>query len=237
MCDLNVIPEIESSWKNNMKDDFKSDYFTQLKSFLLKDKQNNRIFPDEKNILNAFNTTPFNNVKVVIIGQDPYHSYETINDKIIPHAHGLCFSVPEEAKKIPPSLKNIFKELNQDLDINIPAHGNLSSWAEQGVLLLNATLTVRSHEAGSHQKKGWETFTDSAIQRLSLKKNGLVFLLWGRFAQNKESLIDTSKHFVLKAAHPSPFSAYNGFFGCKHFSKTNEILENNNNDKIDWEIK
>jgi uracil-DNA glycosylase len=237
MYDLNVIPEIESSWKNNMKDDFKSDYFTQLKSFLLKDKQNNRIFPDEKNILNAFNTTPFNNVKVVIIGQDPYHSYETINDKIIPHAHGLCFSVPEEAKKIPPSLKNIFKELNQDLDINIPAHGNLSSWAEQGVLLLNATLTVRSHEAGSHQKKGWETFTDSAIQRLSLKKNGLVFLLWGRFAQNKEGLIDTSKHFVLKAAHPSPFSAYNGFFGCKHFSKTNEILENNNNDKIDWEIK
>jgi uracil-DNA glycosylase len=237
MSGLTVIPEIESSWRNSMKDDFRSDYFTQLKSFLLKEKKHNQVFPNGKDIFNAFNSTPFNKVKVIIIGQDPYHSHETINDEIIPHAQGLCFSVPKSAKKIPPSLKNIFKELNQDLALNIPTHGNLSSWAEQGVLLLNATLTVRSHEAGSHQKKGWETFTDSVIQRLSVERNGLIFLLWGRFAQNKESLIDTNKHFVLKAAHPSPFSAYNGFFGCKHFSKTNEILENNNYEKIDWEIK
>ncbi|MBL4594453.1 MAG: uracil-DNA glycosylase [Flavobacteriales bacterium] len=230
-------PEIENSWKIAMEKDFNSDYFVQLKSFLLQEKQKNQIFPEEQHIFNAFKYTPFNKVKVVIIGQDPYHSFETIDGEILPHAHGLCFSVPKEAKKIPPSLKNIFKEIKQDLDYDIPTHGNLSSWAKQGILLLNATLTVRSHEAGSHQKQGWEKFTDSVIKRLSEEREGLIFLLWGRFAQNKEELIDSSIHHILKAAHPSPFSAYNGFFGCQHFSKTNEILSNNDTEKIDWQIK
>lgn len=237
MSEIKINPEIEKSWEAVMGKDFNSNYFTQLKSFLVIEKQTNSIFPKGKDIFNAFNYTPFDKVKVVIIGQDPYHSYETTDNKIIPHAHGLCFSIPEKARKIPPSLKNIFKEINQDLGLEIPSHGNLTSWAQQGVLLLNATLTVRVHEAGSHQKKGWETFTDSAIKRLSEEKEGLVFLLWGRFAQNKEELIDTTKHFVLKAAHPSPFSAYNGFFGCQHFSKTNEILSNNGQEEIDWKIK
>lgn len=237
MSEIKIKPEIEESWKAAMNKDFNDNYFTQLKAFLLKEKQNSSVFPEGKNIFNAFNCTPFNKVKVVIIGQDPYHSYETIDNKIVPHAHGLCFSIPEKAKKIPPSLKNIFKEINQDLGFEIPDHGNLTSWAQQGVFLLNATLTVRVHEAGSHQKKGWETFTDSVIKKLSDEKNRLIFLLWGKFAQNKEELIDTNKHFILKAAHPSPFSAYNGFFGCKHFSKTNEILSNNGQKKIDWKIK
>ncbi len=237
MSEIKIKPEIEESWKIAMRDDFNSEYFTHLKSFLIQEKHGKKVFPSGENIFNAFNYTPFNEVKVVIIGQDPYHSYETINDKVLPHAHGLCFSIPKEAKKVPPSLKNIFKEIKQDLGFEVPNHGNLSSWAKQGVLLLNATLTVRAHEAGSHQKKGWETFTDSAIRQLSEEKKGLVFLLWGRFAQNKEILIDTDKHFVLKAAHPSPFSAHNGFFGCKHFSKTNELLSSNSSGKIDWEIK
>ena len=228
---------IEESWKIALEDDLKSDYFSQLHSFLLLEYQKNRVFPEEKNIFAAFNSTPFNNVKVVIIGQDPYHSYENINEKMVPHAHGLCFSVPKLAKKIPPSLKNIFKEIHQDIGTNIPSHGNLSSWSKQGVLLLNATLTVRAHEAGSHQKQGWERFTNATIKKLSNEKKGLIFLLWGRFAQNKEELIDSSKHHILNAAHPSPFSAYNGFFGCKNFSKTNEILESNKQKKIDWEIK
>jgi len=195
------------------------------------------VFPLGKDIFNAFNLTPFSKVKVVIIGQDPYHSFEIINNIPIPHAHGLCFSIPTAAKKIPPSLKNIFKELNQDLGLSIPTHGNLSNWAKQGVLLLNATLTVRAHEAGSHQKKGWEIFTDVVIQKLSEQQEGLVFLLWGKFAQDKEILIDADKHSILKAAHPSPFSAYHGFFGCKHFSRTNEILKNRGLTEIDWQIK
>jgi uracil-DNA glycosylase len=237
MSEIKVNPKIEESWEQAMTADFKSNYFTQLKSFLIQEKQKNRVFPEGKNIFNAFNFTPFKSVKVVIIGQDPYHSFETINNEVVPHAHGLCFSVPKKANKIPPSLQNIFKELNQDIGLNIPANGNLSGWAKQGVLLLNATLTVRAHEAGSHQKKGWEIFTDSAIKKLSEQKKGLIFLLWGRFAQNKEALIDSNKHYILKAAHPSPFSAYNGFFGCKHFSKTNEILKNNGSKEIDWQIK
>jgi uracil-DNA glycosylase len=237
MTETNIKPEIEKSWKEAMNSNFTSEYFVQLKSFLKQEKKLSRVFPEGKNIFKAFNSTPFNEVKVVIIGQDPYHTYETIDGKILPHAHGLCFSISKAAKKVPPSLKNIFKEIHQDLGYDIPNHGNLSSWAKQGVLLLNATLTVRAHEAGSHQKQGWETFTDSAIKKLSEEKKGLVFLLWGRFAQNKEELIDTSKHHILKAAHPSPFSAYNGFFGCQHFSKTNEILSNNGSKKIDWKIK
>lgn len=221
-------PKIESSWKKSLEKEFNSEYFSNLKSFLKHEEKNKTIYPPEKDIFNAFNLTPFNNVKVVIIGQDPYHGEN--------QAHGLCFSVANGVKP-PPSLANIFKELNTDLNIPIPSIGNLSKWSKQGVLLLNATLTVRANEAGSHQKKGWEIFTDAAIQQLSEKKEKLIFLLWGKFAQKKEILIDTSKHYVLKAAHPSPFSAYNGFFGCHHFSKTNELLKANGLTEIDWSIE
>jgi len=237
-----INPEIEDGWKQLLVDDFNSENFKQLKSFLksekeLEAKKETLIFPPNKDILNAFNYTPLNSVKVVIIGQDPYHSYEENDNKIIPHAHGLCFSIPKEAKKIPPSLKNIYKEIKTDLGFEIPTHGNLTSWAKQGVLMLNATLTVRVHNAGSHQKKGWEEFTNSAIKKLSTSQNNLVFLLWGKFAQQKEELIDSSKHLILKAAHPSPFSAHNGFFGCQHFSKTNQHLNKIGKNEIDWEIK
>jgi uracil-DNA glycosylase len=229
---------IDDSWKSVLKTDFESEYFNQLKSFLISEKQTNKqIFPKGSEIFHAFNSTPFDKVRVVIIGQDPYHSFEIIDNKTVAHAHGLCFSIPKEAKKIPPSLKNIFKELQSDLNFTVPSHGNLTYWAEQGVLLINATLTVRAHEARSHQNKGWENFTDSIIQKLSSEKEGLVFLLWGNFAQKKGALIDTAKHYVLKAAHPSPFSAYNGFFGCQHFSKTNEILKTKGLTEIDWQIK
>jgi len=228
---------IDPIWNEFLIDEFNSDYFHQLNAFLISERKGNEIFPKEENVFNAFNTTPFNKVKVIIIGQDPYHSYGEINGEKIPHAHGLSFSVPTETNKIPPSLKNIFKELNQDLGFEIPTHGDLTSWAKQGVLLLNATLTVRVHEAGSHQKKGWETFTNSVIKKISLQKEGVIFLLWGKFAQQKEALINTKKHHVLKAAHPSPFSAYNGFYGCKHFSETNKLLISTGNNEIDWEIK
>ncbi|MEJ6736318.1 MAG: uracil-DNA glycosylase [Flavobacteriales bacterium] len=224
-------------WNEFLIDEFNSDYFHQLNTFLISERKGNEIFPKEENVFNAFNTTPFNKVKVVIIGQDPYHSYEEINGGNLPHAHGLSFSVPTGTNKIPPSLKNIFKELNQDLGFKIPKQGDLRSWAKQGVLLLNATLTVRAHEAGSHQKKGWETFTNNVIEKISLQKEGVIFLLWGKFAQQKETLINTKKHHILKAAHPSPFSAYNGFYGCKHFSETNKLLISNGNNEIDWEIK
>lgn len=227
----------DSIWNEFLIDEFNSDYFHQLNAFLISERKGNEIFPKEENVFNAFNTTPFNKVKVVIIGQDPYHSYEEREGESFPHAHGLSFSVPTGTNKIPPSLKNIFKELNQDLGFKIPTHGDLTSWAKQGVLLLNATLTVRAHEAGSHQKKGWETFTNNVIEKISLQKEDVIFLLWGKFAQQKEALIDTKKHHVLKAAHPSPFSAYNGFYGCKHFSETNKLLISTGNNEIDWEIK
>jgi uracil-DNA glycosylase len=164
---------------------------------------------------------------VVVLGQDPYHGKG--------QAHGLCFSVPQDVQA-PPSLVNVFKEIRSDLGIPVPSHGNLEKWARQGVLLLNATLTVRANQPGSHQKKGWERFTDAVIRRLSDQRVGLVFLLWGKYAQDKENLIDTKKHYVLKAAHPSPFSAYNGFFGCRHFSKTNDILHRHGLKEIDWNI-
>lgn len=228
---------MNEDWNAFLTNEFESEYFSELDSFLSSEIEKNQIFPTKDKIFNAFNTTPINRVKVVIIGQDPYHSYEEINGGILPHAHGLSFSVPKEAKKIPPSLKNIFKELNQDLDIDIPKNGELTPWAKQGVLLLNATLTVRSHQPGSHQKKGWEKFTDNAIKELSQHKEGLIFLLWGKFAQQKEMLINTDKHYILKAAHPSPFSAYKGFYGCKHFSKANKILTDNGHKEINWQIK
>ena len=223
-----IYPKIEASWKAILLDEFNKDYFKELKQFLRQEKQQHIIYPSGKEIFNAFNCTPFEKVKVVILGQDPYHGKG--------QAHGLSFSVPFGIKP-PPSLKNIFKELKADLDIPIAESGNLTSWAKQGVLLLNTTLTVRAKQAGSHQNKGWENFTDAVISSLSENKEDLVFLLWGRFAQNKASLIDSKKHYILTAAHPSPFSAYGGFFGCKHFSKTNEILNKNGLETIDWRLQ
>ena len=194
---------------------------------MLAERTQHAVYPPGPSIFEAFNLTPFDKVKVVILGQDPYHGDG--------QAHGLSFSVPDGIKP-PPSLVNIFKELHQDLSIPIPKSGNLTKWAKQGVLLLNATLTVRAKTPGSHQKKGWEQFTDAAIRSLSNEKEGLVFMLWGRFAQEKESLIDHQKHFILKAAHPSPFSAHNGFFKCRHFSKTNDILKKLGKEPIDWTL-
>ena len=223
-----IEPKIEESWKSLLAEEFNKDYFSKLKQFLVEERQTQKIFPPGKLIFNAFDSTPVYKVKVVILGQDPYHGPG--------QAHGLCFSVPEGIKQ-PPSLVNIFKEQKEDIGIEIPRHGNLQKWADQGVLLLNATLTVRSAQAGSHQKRGWETFTDAAIQKLSENQNGIVFLLWGRYAQNKEAIISrTNNHLILKAAHPSPLSAYNGFFGCKHFSKANEFLLANDKESINWQV-
>jgi uracil-DNA glycosylase len=224
---VNINPDIEQSWKVVLLEEFNKDYFIQLKQFLLDEKKQYSIFPKEKDIFNALNYTPFNKVKVVILGQDPYHG--------MGQAHGLSFSVPDGVKQ-PPSLKNIFKEIASDLNLPLPETGNLSPWAKQGVLLLNATLSVRVKQAGSHQKKGWEEFTDSVIQNISQKKKGVIFLLWGRFAQDKAELIDKNKHHILTAPHPSPFSVYRGFFGCKHFSKTNKLLAEQGLKEIDWKI-
>jgi uracil-DNA glycosylase len=222
-----VKPEIEESWKKVLLSEFQAPYFADLKAFLVEEKEKFRVFPPGPQIFSAFNQTPFEKVKVVLLGQDPYHGPG--------QAHGLCFSVGRGMAK-PPSLLNIFKELQSDLGVSIPAHGNLEQWAEQGVLLLNATLTVRAHQAGSHQKRGWERFTDAAIRVLSERRNGIIFLLWGSYAQAKEALIDTGRHHVLKAPHPSPLSASRGFFGCRHFSMTNRILKAQGLEEIDWRI-
>jgi uracil-DNA glycosylase len=223
-----INPQIESSWKEVLIDEFNLDYFISLKKFLLEERKKYILYPPGSKIFNAFNHTPFDKVKVVILGQDPYHGPG--------QAHGLCFSVPVGIIQ-PPSLVNIFRELQSDLGIPMPRHGNLEYWTKQGVLLLNATLTVRANLAGSHQGKGWERFTDAAIKKLSANRSGIVFLLWGQYAQAKETLIDKNKHFILKAAHPSPYSAFNGFFGCKHFSKTNELLIKQGLSAIDWTIQ
>lgn len=222
-----VNPVIEESWKDALAEQFAAPYFAQLKQFLVTEKQQFVVYPPGPQIFNAFNLTPFDKVKVVIIGQDPYHEPG--------QAHGLCFSV-QPGTKFPPSLMNIFQELQSDLGIPMPQNGNLEKWAQQGVLLLNATLTVRAHQAGSHQRRGWELFTDAAISQLSQKRSGIVFLLWGSYAQAKIQLIDSSKHFILTAPHPSPLSAYRGFFGCKHFSKTNELLVQSGQTPIDWSL-
>lgn len=222
-----VNPSIEEGWKQVLMDEFQSPYFSELKAFLVEEKKRYTIYPPGRLIFNAFQHTPFDRVKVVILGQDPYHGRG--------QAHGLCFSVPQGIRQ-PPSLVNIFKELQSDLGIPVPAHGNLEKWADQGVLLINATLTVRDSQAGSHQKKGWETFTNRVIENVSTHKSGIVFLLWGRYAQAKENLIDGTKHLILKSAHPSPLSAYNGFLGCKHFSRTNEYLEQQGLTGIDWSL-
>lgn len=222
-----ISPNIDESWKSALWQEFKSEYFAQLKDFLLIEKSNYRVYPPGPLIFNAFNRTPLDKVKVVILGQDPYHGEG--------QAHGLCFSVPPGVKP-PPSLVNIFKEIRTDTGLPVPANGNLEAWADQGVMLLNATLTVRASCAGSHQNKGWEKFTDRAIQTVSEQCENVVFLLWGKYAQAKESLIDARKHLVMKAAHPSPLSAYNGFFGCKHFSKTNDFLREKGVKEIDWRL-
>jgi len=220
---------LEESWLKAIDGEFEKDYMKNLKAFLLEEKQRGAtIYPKATDIFNALAHTPFDKVEVVILGQDPYHGTG--------QAHGLSFSV-QKGMTIPPSLKNIYKELEADIPgFKTPGHGNLTKWADEGVLLLNATLTVRAHEAGSHQGKGWEIFTDKLISTLSEQRKGIVFLLWGRYAQNKSALIDESKHTVLKAAHPSPFSAYNGFFGCKHFSQANAILIKEGKKPIDWQI-
>ena len=220
-------PDIEEQWYKALKDEFEASYFADIKSFLIEEKKQHIVFPPSSLIFNAFNLTPFDDVKVVILGQDPYHN--------IGQAHGLAFSVPDNIQK-PPSLINIFKELNQDLGLPIPTHGNLEKWAKEGVLLLNASLTVRAHMAASHAKIGWQQFTDAAIKALSDKKQNLVFILWGNYAIAKENLIDHDKHLILKTVHPSPLSASRGFFGCKHFSKTNEYLIKNNIKPIDWSL-
>lgn len=220
--------QIEESWKKVLKEEFEKPYFQHIITFLKAEKATGKIiYPPGPLIFNAFKQTPFNKLKVVLLGQDPYHNKG--------QAHGLSFSVPDGVPK-PPSLVNIFKELHSDLGIKIPESGNLEKWARQGVLLLNASLTVRQNEPGSHAKIGWLQFTDSVIRKISDEKEGIVFLLWGKFAQEKQALIDETKHFVLKAAHPSPYSANNGFFGCRHFSMTNELLMKQHKSPIDWKL-
>ena len=217
--------KIESSWKNLLNDEFEKEYFIELTEFVRQEYQVNRIYPPGSQIFNAFDHCKLDDLKVVILGQDPYHGAN--------QAHGLCFSV-NEGIPMPPSLLNIFKEIKSDLGKPIPPHGNLTRWANQGVLLLNATLTVRAGLAGSHQKKGWEIFTDAVIQKISNHKSQVVFMLWGSYAQQKQALIKETIHCVLKAPHPSPLSAHRGFFGCKHFSKANEYLTSKGLPIINW---
>ncbi|MBP6022867.1 uracil-DNA glycosylase [Ferruginibacter sp.] len=221
--------QMEPSWKAVLKNEFTKPYFQQVVTFLKTEKAAGKtIYPPGPLIFNAFNQTPFSKLKVVIIGQDPYHGPG--------QAHGLSFSVPNGIKP-PPSLVNIFKEIESDTGVAMPLqYGNLTRWAEQGVLLLNAALTVRANEPFSHANFGWADFTNAVIQKISDEKTGIVFLLWGKFAQEKQILIDETRHFVLKAAHPSPFSAHTGFFGCKHFSKTNELLVKQGISPIDWKL-
>lgn len=221
--------KIEESWKQALKEEFSKPYFLQIVTHLKTEKATGAtIYPPGNLIFNAFNQTPFDAVKVVLIGQDPYHGAG--------QAMGLSFSVPKGVKP-PPSLVNIFKELHADVGLPIPKTGDLTPWAKQGVLLLNAALTVRANEANSHAKIGWHTFTDAVIKKISDEKQGIVFLLWGSFAKEKQVLIDETKHHVLKANHPSPFSADKGFLGCKHFSKTNEYLIKEGKDPVDWHLE
>lgn len=221
--------QIDASWKTILRNEFTKTYFLEIVTFLKTEKATGKIiYPPGPLIFNAFNQTPFHKVKVVILGQDPYHNPG--------QAHGLSFSVPNGIKP-PPSLMNIYKEIQKDIGVAMPAeYGNLTRWAEQGVLLLNAILTVRANEPASHAKIGWMDFTDAVIRKISAEKKGIIFILWGKFAQDKQSLVDETKHYVLKAAHPSPFSADKGFFGCRHFSKTNELLTLQGMEPIDWKL-
>ena len=231
LCNVNKMkiktPRINNDWDIILKNEYQKKSFKKLIQFITTERKKYTVFPSEENVFNAFKLSSFSKTKIVIIGQDPYHGKG--------QAHGLSFSVPIGIKT-PPSLRNIFKELQSDLQIPITENGNLASWATQGVLLLNATLTVREKEAGSHQNLGWEDFTDAVISQLSSKRNRLIFLLWGTFAQKKSSLINEKNHYILKTTHPSPLSAYRGFLGCKHFSKTNDILIKNNQKPIDWNL-
>ncbi|SHE85283.1 Uracil-DNA glycosylase [Bacteroides luti] len=217
--------QIEDSWKKHLAPEFEADYFSRLTNFVRDEYAQYTVYPPGKLIFNAFNSCPFDKVKVVIIGQDPYHEPG--------QAHGLCFSV-NDGVPFPPSLQNIFKEIASDLGTPAPKSGNLTRWTEQGVLLMNATLTVRAHQAGSHQNKGWETFTDAAIRHLAEEREHLVFILWGSYAQKKGAMIDRNKHLILSSAHPSPLSAYRGFFGNGHFSKTNKYLLEHGIEPINW---
>tara|TARA_R110002020_G_scaffold245069_1_gene458732 strand:- start:1462 stop:2124 length:663 start_codon:yes stop_codon:yes gene_type:complete len=217
--------KIEPSWKSALDYLFEKKYFKDLVSFVKDEYATTKVYPPGKEIFNAFNHTPIDSVKVVILGQDPYHGPG--------QAHGLSFSV-KPGVPFPPSLQNIFKEIETDLGKPMPSNGDLTRWAEQGVFLLNATLTVRAHQAASHQKKGWEEFTDEVIRKISDSREHVVFMLWGSYAQKKSILVDSSKHLVLKAPHPSPLSSYRGFFGCQHFSKANNYLISNGMKPIDW---
>lgn len=217
--------KIEQDWREQLTEEFEKEYFQNLSAFVRNEYKTQNVYPPGKLIFNAFDQCPFDKLKVVILGQDPYHGPR--------QAHGLCFSVNDDIK-FPPSLRNIFKELNQDVGKPIPETGNLIEWAKQGILLLNATLTVRAHEAASHQKKGWEQFTDAVIQRINDEKESVVFLLWGNYAISKSKFVDQNKHLVLTSVHPSPLSASRGFFGNKHFTRVNEFLQEKGLEPIRW---
>ena len=219
--------QLEPSWLTHLKPEFQKEYMAQLRSFLVQEKKSNIVFPPGKDIFNAFAYTPFDQVRVVVLGQDPYHGHG--------QAHGLCFSV-RHGVPVPPSLQNIFKELQQDLAVPVPNHGELTHWARQGVLLLNTVLTVRAHQANSHRNRGWEEFTDRVITVLNEQREGLVFVLWGSAAGRKSSMIDARKHRILRSPHPSPLSAYRGFFGCGHFSQINAHLSARGDAPIDWRL-
>jgi uracil-DNA glycosylase len=219
--------QLEPTWLAELREEFDRPYMTGLRAFLIEEKSNHRVFPPGADIFNAFNHTPFERVRVVILGQDPYHGPD--------QAHGLCFSVRRGVRP-PPSLQNIFKELNEALGVPMPNHGDLSSWAEQGVLLLNTVLTVRAHQANSHRGQGWEQFTDRVIEVLNERKEGLVFVLWGSAAGRKASMIDSKRHRILRSPHPSPLSAYRGFFGCGHFQTINQHLRDRGERPVDWSL-
>ncbi len=223
------MPKITNDWLTAIGDEFQKPYYLQLRQRLIREYRSQRIFPAADDIFNAFHFTPLSKVKVVLLGQDPYHNEH--------QAIGTSFAVPRDQRDIPPSLKNIYQELHDDLGCAIPHHGYLKKWADQGVLLLNAVLTVRAHQANSHQGLGWEQFTDAAIRAVNALDRPVVFLLWGRPAQNKRSLLNNPRHLILCAPHPSPLSAFRGFFGCRHFSKTNEFLKANGVTPIDWQIE
>ncbi|MDY2699444.1 MAG: uracil-DNA glycosylase [Lachnospiraceae bacterium] len=220
---------IDNDWLEYIQDEFKKPYYRELYQFVRREYNTHIIYPPADDIFNAFHFTPLSKVKVLILGQDPYHGEH--------QAHGLCFSVLPDQPEIPPSLQNIYKELQEDLGCYIPDNGYLKKWADQGVLMLNTVLTVRAHQAGSHQGKGWEQFTDAIIQAVNAQDRPIVYLLWGKPAQSKIPMLTNPKHLILKAPHPSPLSAYRGFFGCKHFSQTNDFLKSNGIEPIDWQIE
>ncbi|MBE6034264.1 MAG: uracil-DNA glycosylase [Clostridiales bacterium] len=223
------MPKISNDWLNVIGEEFEKPYYLQLRKFLINEYKTKRIYPAADDIFNAFHFTPLNNVKVLLIGQDPYHNEN--------QAIGTSFAVPVSQKEIPPSLVNIYQELHDDLGCTIPTHGYLKKWADQGVLLLNTVLTVRAHQANSHQGQGWEQFTDAVIRAVNEQERPIVYFLWGRPAQSKKRMLTNPKHLILEAPHPSPLSAYRGFFGCKHFSKANEFLTANGIEPIDWQIE